>query len=374
MALDTIPLRSAAQRVVSFDLADFPVPTGREEEWRFTPTRRLRGLFDGEPSDLRLKVTADLPDGVELTDIAADDPIRTAGPAPVDRIAALAFANAAGATLLRVPAEAVLDRPVLVERNGPGTSGPTWGHLIVEVGAFASATVVIDHTGSATFGGLLSVIVGDGAKLTLVSLQDWDGDTVHIEHHGVIVGRDATYSSAVVTLGGDLVRLTPTVRYAGPGGSAELLGLYFADEGQHLEHRLFIDHTAPNCRSRVTYKGALQGDGARTVWIGDVLIRADATGTDTYEENRNLLLGDRARADSVPNLEIETGEVAGAGHASTTGRFDDEQLFYLMARGITEHEARRLVVRGFFAEIVDRIGVPEIRDRLLAALEAELAQ
>jgi Fe-S cluster assembly protein SufD len=374
MALDTIPLRSAAQRVVSFDLADFPVPTGREEEWRFTPSRRLRGLFDAEPSDLRLKLTADLPDGVELTDIAADDPIRTRVPAPVDRIAALAFANAGGATLLRVPAEAVLDRPVLVERNGPGTSGPTWGHLIVEVGAFASATVVIDHTGSATFGGLLSVIVGDGAKLTLVSLQDWDGDTVHIEHHGVIVGRDATYSSAVVTLGGDLVRLTPTVRYAGPGGSAELLGLYFADEGQHLEHRLFIDHTAPNCRSRVTYKGALQGDGARTVWIGDVLIRADATGTDTYEENRNLLLGDRARADSVPNLEIETGEVAGAGHASTTGRFDDEQLFYLMARGIPEHEARRLVVRGFFAEIVDRIGVPEIRDRLLAALEAELAQ
>jgi Fe-S cluster assembly protein SufD len=374
MALDTIPLRSAAQRVVSFDLADFPVPTGREEEWRFTPSRRLRGLFDAEPSDLRLKLTADLPDGVELSDVAADDPIRTRVPAPVDRIAALAFANAGGATLLRVPAEAVLDRPVLVERNGPGTSGPTWGHLVVEVGAFASATVVIDHTGSATFGGLLSVIVGDGAKLTLVSLQDWDGDTVHIEHHGVIVGRDATYSSAVVTLGGDLVRLTPTVRYAGPGGSAELLGLYFADEGQHLEHRLFIDHTAPNCRSRVTYKGALQGDGARTVWIGDVLIRADATGTDTYEENRNLLLGDRARADSVPNLEIETGEVAGAGHASTTGRFDDEQLFYLMARGIPEHEARRLVVRGFFAEIVDRIGVPEIRDRLLAALEAELAQ
>ena len=107
---------------------------------------------------------------------------------------------------------------------------------------------------------------------------------------------------------------------------------------------------------------------AHTVWIGDVLIRAAATGTDTYEENRNLLLTDGARADSVPNLEIETGEVTGAGHASTTGRFDDEQLFYLMARGIPEGEARRLVVRGFFAEIVDRIGVPEVRDRLLAAV------
>jgi Fe-S cluster assembly protein SufD len=190
----------------------------------------------------------------------------------------------------------------------------------------------------------------------------------------VRVGRDATFNSAIVSLGGDLVRLTPTVSFAGPGGNAELLGLYFADADQHLEHRLFIDHDQPNCRSRVTYKGALQGDGARTVWIGDVLIRAAATGTDTYEENRNLLLGDRARADSVPNLEIETGEVVGAGHASTTGRFDDEQLFYLMARGIPEDEARRLVVRGFFAEIVERIGVPEVRDRLLAAVESELAR
>ena len=374
MALDTTPLRSAAQRVASFDLADFPVPTGREEEWRFTPTRRLRGLFDGEASDQRLKLTADLPAGVELLEVGASDPIRTSVPAPVDRIAALAFANAGGATVLRVPNEAVLDRPVLIERNGAGTTEPTWGHLVIEIGAFASATVVSDHTGSATFGGLLSVVVGDGANLTLVSLQDWDSDAVHIEQHGVSVGRDAAYTSAVVTLGGDLVRLTPTVRYAGPVGNAELLGLYFADAGQHLEHRLFIDHTAPNCRSRVTYKGALQGDNARTVWIGDVLIRADATGTDTYEENRNLLLGDRARADSVPNLEIETGEVAGAGHASTTGRFDDEQLFYLMARGIPEDEARRLVVRGFFAQIIARIAIPEVRDRLLAAVESELAR
>jgi Fe-S cluster assembly protein SufD len=176
-----------------------------------------------------------------------------------------------------------------------------------------------------------------------------------------------------VTLGGDLVRITPTVHYAGPGAQAELLGLYFADSGQHLEHRLFIDHDQPNCRSRVTYKGALQGASAHSVWIGDVLIRADAVGTDTYEENRNLLLTDGARADSVPNLEIETGEVRGAGHASTTGRFDDEQLFYLMARGIGEDEARRLVVRGFFTEIIERIAVPEFRDRLLTAVDQELA-
>ena len=176
----------------------------------------------------------------------------------------------------------------------------------------------------------------------------------------------------VVTFGGDLVRLHPRIIYAGPGGEAELYGLYFTEEGQHQEHRLFVDHEAPNCRSHVTYKGALQGQDAHAVWIGDVLIRASAEGTDTYELNRNLVLTDGARVDSVPNLEIETGEIVGAGHASATGRFDDEQLFYLMARGIPADEARRLVVRGFFAELVQQIGLPDVEERLMTKIEAEL--
>jgi Fe-S cluster assembly protein SufD len=331
-------------------------------------------LLEDTASDAALKWTSSLPAGVEVVEIAADDPFRTAVPAPVDRVAALAHANAASAIALRVPAGTELDAPAFVELRGTSVDELVWGHVIVEVGANASATVIIDHTGSATYGAMLSVIVGDGARLTLVNLQDWDDDAVHVEHQAASVGRDATLTSAIVTLGGDLVRLTPTVHFTGPGASAELLGLYFADAGQHLEHRLFVDHDQPNCRSRATFKGALQGDLARTVWIGDVLIRAAATGTDTYEANRNLLLTAGARAESVPNLEIETGEVVGAGHASTTGRFDDEQLFYLMARGITESEARRLVVRGFFADIIERIGVPEVRDRLLAAVERELGE
>lgn len=133
-----------------------------------------------------------------------------------------------------------------------------------------------------------------------------------------------------------------------------------------------MHHDAPHTRSRVTYKGALQGEGARSVWIGDVLIGNAATGTDSYEQNRNLVLTDGTRADSVPNLEIETGDIEGAGHASATGRFDDEQLFYLQARGIPEDEARRLVVRGFLAEVVQQIGDAELEGRLMSALEAEL--
>ena len=170
------------------------------------------------------------------------------------------------------------------------------------------------------------------------------------------------------------MRLSPTARFAAPGGDVELLGLYFADAGQHQEHRLFVDHAQPHCKSHVTYKGALQGEGAHSVWIGDVLIRSAAEGTDTYELNRNLLLTDGARADSVPNLEIETGEIEGAGHASATGRFDDEHLFYLMARGIPETEARKLVVRGFFAEVINKIPAEALRERLGAAIEARLAK
>jgi Fe-S cluster assembly protein SufD len=179
-----------------------------------------------------------------------------------------------------------------------------------------------------------------------------------------------------VQLGGDLVRVSSTIRYSGPGGDAELLGLGFTDAGQHLEQRLLVDHAVPNCKSNVFYKNALQSDSrdsAHTVWIGDVLIRAAAENTETFELNRNLVLTEHARADSVPNLEIETGEIISAGHASTTGRFDDEQLFYLQSRGIPEADARRLVVRAFFREILHRIPLPDVRERLDEAIEAELA-
>jgi len=233
--------------------------------------------------------------------------------------------------------------------------------------------VILDHAGSATYADNVELVVGDGASLQVVSLQDWADDAVHASHHYARLGRDATIRHAAVSLGGDLVRLAPSVRYAGPGGDAELLGMYFADAGQHLEHRLFVDHAMPNCRSRVDYKGALQGQDAHAVWIGDVIIRAEATGTDTYERNRNLVLTDGTRVDSVPNLEILTGEVVGAGHASASGRLEDQHLFYLMARGIPEAEARRLVIRGFFGTLIDRIGIPRVAERIAAGIELELS-
>ena len=368
-----VPDASRADRVTSFDPADFPVPSGREEQWRFSPVDRLQPLFQAPtaPGHLEWEVS-DLPDGVTLGDVDEVAARAASVRAPGDRAAVLAVAHSGGATRLRVAAGTVVEDPITIRLTGTGQD--VRGHLLVELGTSAEATVVIEHAGVATFAEFVSIDLADNAGLNLVMLQLWDDGAVHAGEVVARLGRDARLHGSVVSLGGDVVRLNTSAAFAAEGGDVNLYGLYFADADQHLEHQLFVDHAAPRCRSRVTYKGALQGENARAVWIGDVLIRAAAEGTDTYELNRNLVLTDGARADSVPTLEIETGEIEGAGHASATGRFDDEQLFYLRSRGIPELDARRLVVRGFFAELVHEIRVLEIEERIMAAIERELEQ
>ncbi|GIJ11788.1 Fe-S cluster assembly protein SufD [Micromonospora andamanensis] len=370
------PPSTKSQALRSYDVADFPALTGLEEEWRFTPLKRLRGLVGDDPTGTGTvrHEYADLPEGVSVERIGHDDPRVGSVLTPFDRVSALAYTGAGQALLVRVAQDAVISGPAILRAVGGGVEGLAFGHTVVEVGRFAEAILVLEHVGSATLADNVEVSVGDGAKLTLVTVADWADDAVQAQHLKVRLGRDARVLHVQVTLGGELVRQHTTVEYTDRGGEAELYGVYFADSGQHQEHRQLVDHTVPDCRSYVGYRGALQGESARTVWVGDVLIRAEATGTDTYEINRNLLLTDGARADSVPNLEIETGEIAGAGHASATGRFDDEQLFYLMARGIPEAEARRLVVRGFFAELLNKIPVEPLRERLGDAIEARLAK
>ena len=366
-----LPGDSRGERFRSYDVADFPEPTGREEDWRFTPLDRLRGLHDSTDSgDGKVLVQVDPAPEVVVETLPRGDARLGRSVLPADRVAARAYSSFQNATVLTVPTEVTASRPSFVTLQGDG--GTAFGHVLIELKPFAQAVVVLDHVGSATYADNVEFLVGDGALLTVVSVNDWADDAVHVSQHSITVGRDARFKSIVVTFGGDVVRIATEAAFAGRGGDIEMLGLYFADDGQHLEHRLFVDHAEPNCRSNVTYKGALQGEGAHTVWIGDVLIRAAAEGTETFELNRNLLLTDGARADSVPNLEIETGEIVGAGHASATGRFDDAQLFYLQSRGIPEDEARRLVVRGFFADVIQQIGIPEIQERLLAAVDAEL--
>ncbi|UEA35200.1 Fe-S cluster assembly protein SufD [Mycobacterium avium subsp. avium] len=364
----------------SFDVDAFEVPHGRDEIWRFTPLRRLRGLHDGSaPATGKAEVSVGEQPGLRVQTVRRGDERLGQGGIPTDRVAAQAFSSFNSATLITVQRDTQIAEPIGVTVTGPGEGAVAYGHLQIRVEELAEAVVVIDHRGSGTLADNVEFVVDDAARLTVVWLADWADDAVHVSMHHARLGKDAVLRHVAVTLGGEVVRLTANVRYTSTGGDAELLGLYFADDGQHLESRLLVDHAQPDCKSNVLYKGALQGDpasalpDAHTVWVGDVLIRAEATGTDTFEVNRNLVLTDGARADSVPNLEIETGEIAGAGHASATGRFDDEQLFYLRSRGIPEEQARRLVIRGFFAEIISKIAVPEIRERLTAAIEHELA-
>ncbi|WP_349827905.1 Fe-S cluster assembly protein SufD [Brevibacterium litoralis] len=371
----TVPVAKRDERTRSFDLADFPQVHGREEEWRFTPVKRLAGLLE-EPAttpDTHLQVTdRTLPTGVTVSTISLDEARAHGILEPEDRPAAVAAAHANGVLHYEVAAGTELDEPVVIHADGTGET--VFGHVLVTVGDNARATIVVEHEGTADYSELVSLVVGEGAQLRFVTLQMWESGSIHLGQHDALVGKDAQYTHIAISLGGDIVRLNSNVRYAGPGGEAEMLGLYFSDAGQHLEHRTFVDHNTARATSNVLYKGALQGTDARSVWVGDVLIRPEALGIDTYELNRNLILTEGARADSVPNLEIETGDIEGAGHASSTGRFDEEHLFYLMSRGIPETVARRLVVRGFFNEVIQKIQVPEIEEVLTEKIEDELSR
>ena len=368
------------EQFACFDVDAFEVPGGRDELWRFTPLKRLRGLHDGTAAKTgQADITVSEQAGVTIETVARGDQRLGQGGVPADRVAAQAFSSFDSATIVTVGRGAHTQMPIEITVTGPGAGKTAYGHLQLRVEELGEATVVIDLRGSGTYADNIEFVIADAARLTVVWIADWADDVVHVSAHHARLGKDAVLRHVAVTLGGDVARMAATIRFDAPGGDAELLGLYFADAGQHLESRLLVDHSQPNCRSNVMYKGALQGDpdsrkpDAHTVWVGDVLIRAEATGTDTFELNRNLVLTDGARADSVPNLEIETGEIVGAGHASATGRFDDEQLFYLKARGIPEDAARRLVVRGFFGEIISKIALPAVRDRLTDAIEHELA-
>jgi Fe-S cluster assembly protein SufD len=366
-----IPVQTRSERLRSANVADFAPVSKREEQYRYVSSEQLAGLdadaLDEYVGDISIKH----PDGVTTAWVGSDHPAFGAAGLPEDRPSAAAWGSAQQAYLVTIPGDATADCEIQIG-IGSESESPSALHVIIEAKPFSRGTVVLDHKGDAVLGENVEIIVGDEADITVISIQDWNSKAVHNSSQFAKLGRNAKLRHLVVSLGGKTVRVSTSAEFAAPGSEVELLGMYFADAGQYLENRLYVDHAVPNCKSRVTYKGALQGEKAHTVWVGDVLIRQAAEGTDTYELNRNLLLTDGARADSVPNLEIETGKIEGAGHASASGRFDDEQLFYLQARGINEREARRLVVRGFLNEIIQKIGNEEIESRLSASIEAEL--
>ena len=365
-----VPIQTRSERIKSTKVDDFAEISTREEQWRYIGSDELGGLDKSGLEEFSGDITATTADGVETSWIESHHALFGLAGTPEDRVSAAGWEAAKAAYLISIPANSSPE-PSSIEIKSL-VSDPSALHVIVHAAKGSQATVVLQHNGDAVLSENIEIIVDDEASLTLVSIQEWNTNSIHSSAQFAKLGRNSKFKHVVVSLGGSVVRVTPSAYFDAPGGDVSLFGLYFADAGQYLEHRIFVDHSQPNCKSRVTYKGALQGQKAHTVWVGDVLIRAAAEGTDTYELNRNLLLTDGARADSVPNLEIETGQIQGAGHASASGRFDDEQLFYLQARGIDELEARRLVVRGFLMEIVQQIGISELEDRLAQAIENEL--
>ncbi|MDK8651987.1 Fe-S cluster assembly protein SufD [Corynebacterium accolens] len=360
----------------STNVEDFPVPHGRDEVWRFVSLRKLRGLHNGEFAQaVAQDVKVSKHPGVSAETVDRDDERLGRVGKPSDRVAAQAWTSMPEGQVVTVDPEVQVEDPITITFTGKGEDVTSFGATSIEVGHHAEATVVLKYVGSGTHADNVEFILGDGAHLTVIVDVDWENDAVHLSNQVAQVGRDAVLRHNSAIFGGEVVRIVPRVNFTAPGGDAELLGVYFADSGQYFENRMLVDHSVPNCRSNVLYKGALQGEKkneARTCWVGDVLIRSNAQGTDTYETNNNLILTDGARADVIPNLEIETGEITGAGHAATVGRFDDIELFYLMSRGIPEAEARRLIIRGFFNEVIHRIPVQSLSEELENRISEEL--
>ena len=364
------PVQTRSDRFTSTNPSAFPDVTGFEAEWKLTPLKLVLPLLNDPLDGSRYDYTSTAVDGVDVSWVdRADSRIGSTG-LPEEKSSANAWSSFSQALAVTISSEAHVTATVSRSALGSAARG---AHTIIDARPNSASTVVLQNSGEALLSENVEIILGDNAQLTLVTVQEWDESAIHLASHFATIGRDARLRHIVVSLGGKVIRLNPSVHLTSSGGDAELFGLYFADAGQHIEQRVYVEHVAEHTKSRVNYKGALNGDGARTVWVGDVLIGAHAAGTDTYEQNRNLVLSEGTRADSIPNLEIETGDILGAGHASATGRFDDEQLFYLQARGITEREARRLVVLGFLSEIVQKVDAGELQDRLKLAIEAELA-
>lgn len=364
-SVTTAPAKDLGPKIFSRDPDDFDIPQGREEEWRYTPIRKIKDFFEPQTWG-----TVGAESGPYIEVVALDDPRLSSSWMPTDRVSAIAFSQVKKAILVTIPANHIAEDSIVV--NLAGEMLNNYAHIEIDAGKFSRSQIVIIHDSTANVSGSIVAQVDDQAELTLLSVMDADAPIKQHWNWTTNIGRDARFLGLSISLGGEVVRIVPTMNYKAPGGSAEMLGAFLLEGDQYQEHRILVDHTEPHCSSNVVYKGALSGQGAHSVWVGDVLVRREAIGIQTYELNRNLLLNDGPRADSVPNLELETGDVISAGHASATGRFDDEQLFYLQSRGIPESIARQLVVRGFFVDVLNRVNDQTLRANLMERIEMRL--
>lgn len=368
---------SADRAPRSFDVEAFAKPDRTQEDWRYTPVERVEEFFDTfQPSgDTEISVSmidgAPLADGATFERVALGDAGTGIVSKPNDRVSAVEWNSGKQATVLKLEGE--IEQPVLVKVHGNGFDMDAF-HLVIIAADHAHADVVVEHDGDARIAEGVEISTGRDSHISTTFIQEWNKGSKQVGNQRIHMGEGASLRHSVVTLGGDVVRIRMDQDFGGEQGDLNMLGIYFVDPGEHIEHRTMIVHNHHECRSRVVYKGALDGKDAHSTWVGNALIAPTAPGTDSYELNRNLVLTPGAIADSEPNLEIENGNIIGAGHASSVGRFDDEELFYLQSRGIPEVEARKLVVRGFFGELVEEIGIPAISEHLMTVIDRRLTR
>ena len=348
-----IPVQTRNERFTSGNPADYPTPSPVQAEWKFSPIDLLNPLLEVTTTD-----TYDFTvSGATAEWADAEKYLGRAG-IPEEIFSAKAWESATKSLLLELSGEG---EPVILSRK---IEGQIAAHTVIIAKPNTKRTVIIRNSGAGTIIENLEIVVSDGATLNLVHLNEFAGTAIQLASHFSKLEKAAELNYFHLNLGGKIVRVNPNIYLDGEQSTGRAYGASLVSPNDYLENRVFIHHHGQKATSDVLFKNVLLGDGSRSVWIGDVLIGPDASGTNSYEANRNLLLSDKARADSIPNLEIETGDIEGAGHASATGRLDDEQLFYLQSRGVGEIEARRLVSLGFLVEILGKIGQPELETEI----------
>lgn len=395
-----------------------PMPSQETEEWRYTDLSEFdlsfapfsRGeraeTLDGVPDEIQ-RAAGDIGEraglliqhnsdvmldhldpalagrGVIFTDLdvaAAEHPdlvrpsLHSLVPFDRTRFTALHAAFRTGGTFLYVPADTKVDLPLQTLTYLDADGGAVFPHTLMVIGRGAEVTFIERSTspelGRAFSDAVTEIHVGEGAHVRYAAIQDWGPGVTHLGIQRVHVGRDAEFRTLSVGFGADLARTETEVVLGEPGGFSEQLGVFFADGEQHFDHRSIQEHVAPHCRSDLLYKGALR-DRSRAVYSGWVYVRPGAQKTDAMQTSRNVVLSEHAKADAIPNLEIEANDVK-CGHAASVGPVDEDAIFYLESRGIPHDEAERLIVSGFFQEVLDRVQIAEVREGAEAAIDHEL--
>jgi Fe-S cluster assembly protein SufD len=381
-----------------------PLPTTKDEHWRFTdlsgfdPDVWTDALADKSEASLAPTGAAPLiavdaagiayageggleveraPDGVRFEPLADDHPLLHSLVGWDEKFAAHNAALWQHGLLVHVTRDVVLDQPLYVRIANAVEGGSLFWRLLVVAEPGSRFTVIEEHASASPdlagySNAAVEIVVQDGAKVEYVSVQNLSRATWHFASHHARVERDAELDWVTGGFGSAKGKVRIQNDLAGPGATSRVTGAYFADGTQHLDYDTFQEHIAPDTTSDFAFKGALR-DNARAVWRGMIRVEEGAQGTNAYQENRNLLLSKTAHADSIPGLEILANDVR-CTHGATLGQVDREQLFYLMARGLPRSEAERLIVRGFFQDVLDRVELEPVREALAAALDARIPQ